>query len=114
MLVVGVLEQPLVQSFGVTGQVVREHMESSAQWQRPLTHVHIKDCLADVGSGDIEDPCFLAPNPGRVVTVVTPPVNDAFLNGLVVTYLWMCHSTMDTCPTCPAVTLPGIRFQHQR
>ena len=110
ILVVGMLEQPFVQSFGVTGQVVRKHMERTSQRQRHLTEVNVKDCLADVGSGDIEDTCFLTPDPGRVVTVVTPPVNDAFLNGLVVTYLWMCHSTMDTSP---AVRLSRIRFEHE-
>ena len=110
-LVVGMLEQPLVQPFGVTGQVVREHVERSAQWQRPLAHVHIEDCLANISSGDVEDPCLFAPDPRGVVTVVTPPVNDAFLHSLVVTDIWMCHPTMDAGP---AVTLPGVRFQHQR
>ena len=63
ILVVGVLEQPLVQSFGVTGQVVREHVESSAQRQWPIAHVNIEDRFANIGRGDIEDPCFLAPDP---------------------------------------------------
>ena len=110
-LVVGMLEQPFVQPFGVTGQVVREHVECSAQWQRPLAHVHIEDCLANVRSGDVEDPCLLAPNPRGVVTMASPPVNDAFLHSLVVTDIGVRQTAVDTGP---AVTLPGVRFQHQR
>ena len=110
-LVVGMLEQPLVQPLGVTGQVVGEHVECSAQWQRPLAHVHIQDCLADICSGDIEHAGFLAPNPRRVVTVVSPPVNDTCFHSLVVTDVGVRNTTVDTGP---AVTLPGVRLQHQR
>ena len=110
-LVVGMLEQPLVQPLGVTGQVVGEHVECSAQWQRPLTHVHIQDCFADICSGDVEHTGLFAPDPRRVVTVVPPPVNDTCFHSLVVTDVGVRDTTVDTGP---AVTLPGVRLQHQR
>ena len=110
-LVVGVLEQSLVQSFGVTGEVVREHVECSSQWQWPLTHVHIQDCFADICSGDVEHTGFLTPDPRRVVTMVSPPVDDTSFHCFVVTDVGVRHTTVHTSP---AVTLPGVRLQHQR
>ena len=92
-LVVGMLEQPLVQPLGVTGQVVGEHVECSAQWQRPLTHVHIQDCFADICSGDVEHTGLFAPDP-RVVTVVPPPVNDTCFHSLVVTEVGVRDTTV--------------------
>ena len=57
------LEQPLVQSLGVTGQRIGEHMESSAQWKGLIAHIDVQDSFANLCSGDIESRSLLAPDP---------------------------------------------------
>ena len=101
------LEQPFVQSFGVTGQCIGKHMESSAQWKGLIAQVNAQDSLADFCGGDIERCCLLAPDPRGGVTVVAPPVNHPFLHSFVVSDLGVRRTTVDACP---AVRLLAIVF----